>query len=88
MKHRPGTRVERYSKMRRVLETTLRTVQRIPTIHGLVEYDVTDARARIAAHRRATGQTLSFTAFIVACVARAVADYRRFTPLGSAITGC
>lgn len=41
-------------------------------IHGLLEVDVTEARRRIRAHRERTGEMLSFSAFVIACVGRAV----------------
>jgi hypothetical protein len=43
------------------------------SIHGLFEVDVTSARQALRAHRRDTGEDLSFTAFVVGCIARAVA---------------
>ncbi len=39
---------------------------------GLLEVDVTDARRRIAEHEARTGEKLSFTGFLVYCLARAV----------------
>jgi pyruvate/2-oxoglutarate dehydrogenase complex dihydrolipoamide acyltransferase (E2) component len=41
-------------------------------IHGLVEVDVTEARARIRLIQERTGDRLSFTGFIVYCCAKAV----------------
>jgi pyruvate/2-oxoglutarate dehydrogenase complex dihydrolipoamide acyltransferase (E2) component len=41
-------------------------------IHALVEVDVTGPRRHIRAHRAQTGATLSFTAFVTACLGRAV----------------
>jgi pyruvate/2-oxoglutarate dehydrogenase complex dihydrolipoamide acyltransferase (E2) component len=41
-------------------------------IYGLLEVDVTVARQFIAEHKACTGETLSFTGFLVACLARAV----------------
>lgn len=43
-----------------------------PLIHGLLEIDVTRPRAFLRAHKARTGETLSFTAFVVACLARAL----------------
>lgn len=43
------------------------------TIHGLVEFDVTEARRAVHAARRSSGRPLSFTALMVASFARAVA---------------
>jgi pyruvate/2-oxoglutarate dehydrogenase complex dihydrolipoamide acyltransferase (E2) component len=42
---------------------------------GLIEVDVTRARQRIRARRAATGEGVSFTAFVAACLARAVAEH-------------
>jgi pyruvate/2-oxoglutarate dehydrogenase complex dihydrolipoamide acyltransferase (E2) component len=41
-------------------------------IVGLLEVDVTVARQRIAAHKQRTGEALSFTGYLVYCLARAV----------------
>lgn len=45
-------------------------------IHGLVEFDVTKARALLREHKQRTGESLSFTAFILHCVGAAVAEDR------------
>lgn len=42
------------------------------TIHGLVEFDVTQARETIRQHKAQTGETLSFTAFFLACLGKAL----------------
>jgi pyruvate/2-oxoglutarate dehydrogenase complex dihydrolipoamide acyltransferase (E2) component len=42
------------------------------TIHGLVEFDVTQARETIRQHKAQTGETLSFSAFILACLGKAI----------------
>jgi pyruvate/2-oxoglutarate dehydrogenase complex dihydrolipoamide acyltransferase (E2) component len=47
------------------------------TVHALLEVDVTDARRKIREQRARTGTGLSFTAFIVASLARAVDEDRR-----------
>jgi pyruvate/2-oxoglutarate dehydrogenase complex dihydrolipoamide acyltransferase (E2) component len=41
-------------------------------MHGFFEVDVTIARQRLREHGERTGERLSFTAFLVACLARAV----------------
>jgi pyruvate/2-oxoglutarate dehydrogenase complex dihydrolipoamide acyltransferase (E2) component len=41
-------------------------------IHALIEVDVTEARERLRAEKAQSGQSLSFTAFVVACLAKAV----------------
>jgi pyruvate/2-oxoglutarate dehydrogenase complex dihydrolipoamide acyltransferase (E2) component len=44
-------------------------------IHGLLEFDVTDAREFIHDHKARTGETLSFTAFLVGCLAQAISAH-------------
>ncbi len=61
-----------YSKLRQVLEVMYPSVQRKPMIHGLIEVDVTRAREFLRDHKAKTGESLSFTAFIIACVGKAV----------------
>ena len=61
-----------YPKVRRVLSAMLRTVQRKHMMHGLVEMDVTNAHQYMREYKARTGESLSFTAFIVACLAHAV----------------
>jgi len=61
-----------YSKIRRVVAVTLRSAQRKPMIHGLIEVDVTRAREFLREHKAKTGESLSFTAFIVTCLGKAV----------------
>jgi pyruvate/2-oxoglutarate dehydrogenase complex dihydrolipoamide acyltransferase (E2) component len=60
---------------RRVVSDFLRAAGRARTIHGLVEIDVTLARRRIREWKETTGESLSLTAFLVWCVARAVEEH-------------
>lgn len=69
--HAPTYTLTPYSRLRRAAQD-LAVIQRAHMIHGLLEVDVTNARAAIAAYRAQTGESLSFTAFVIACVARAV----------------
>ncbi len=62
-----------YSKLRRALAVGLKAQHR-PMIHGLIEVDVTRAREFLREHKAKTGESLSFTAFIIACLAKAVAE--------------
>jgi len=48
--------------------------RRTHIIHGLLEVDVTEPLAIIAHHRRLTGEKISFTAFIINCLAQAIDD--------------
>ena len=61
-----------YPKDRRAAAALYRSVQRKPMIHGLIEVDVTRARAFLREHQAKTGESLSFTAFIVTCLGKAI----------------
>jgi pyruvate/2-oxoglutarate dehydrogenase complex dihydrolipoamide acyltransferase (E2) component len=50
----------------------LRVAKQKPLIHLLMEADVTEARAQLRGYRQRRGESLSFTAFLVGCLARAV----------------
>lgn len=60
------------SKIRRWFAAAFRSAQDTPMMHGLIEVDVTRAREILREHRAKTGESLSFTAFIIACLAKAV----------------
>lgn len=45
-------------------------------IYGLLEVDVTDARARLRQHREVTGEQISFTAYIVGCLGAAIDQHK------------
>ena len=65
-----------YPKVRRVLGAMYPSIRRTPMMHGLLEVDVTRARAFLREHEARTGESLSFTAFITACVAHAVDEHK------------
>jgi pyruvate/2-oxoglutarate dehydrogenase complex dihydrolipoamide acyltransferase (E2) component len=72
----PGFSVVPFARPRRVIVGYLDAASRKHLVHGLVEMDVTVPREMIREHRSRTGEALSFTAFVVACVARAVDEDR------------
>jgi pyruvate/2-oxoglutarate dehydrogenase complex dihydrolipoamide acyltransferase (E2) component len=45
-------------------------------IHGLIEVDVTRARAVLRERQATTGESLSFTAFLATCLAKAVDEHK------------
>src|SRR6266704_1921690 len=65
-----------YPKLRRIIAVMLRSFQRMPMMHGLIEVDVTTARAHLREHKVTTGESLSFTAFLIACLAKAVDEHK------------
>jgi pyruvate/2-oxoglutarate dehydrogenase complex dihydrolipoamide acyltransferase (E2) component len=63
-----------YPKFRRFEAIMLRSLQGMPMIHGLIEVDVTRVRTFMREHKAKTGESLSFTAFIIICLAKAVEE--------------
>ncbi len=61
-----------FSKMRRFALDAGWLSRRKHIIHGLLEVDVTEAREFIRDHEARTGEDLSFTAFIITCLGKAV----------------
>ena len=72
MRHHPS-KVVPVPWVRNLVIDAGRASRRRHSIHGLFEVDVTPARQALRAHRQATGEDLSFTAFVIRCVGRAVA---------------
>lgn len=70
--HRNTYLVVPFPRLRRVLALMYPAVQRAHKTRGLIEVDVTEARQNLQESKRETGEALSFTAFIVACLAHAV----------------
>ena len=52
------------------------SVRHKPMIHALLEVDVTRARAALRARKAQTGESLSFTAFLTTCLAKAVEEHK------------
>ena len=65
-----------YPKMRRLEAIAYHSVLHKPMIHGLFEVDVTRARAFLREYKAITGESLSFTAFLIACLAKAVDEHK------------
>ncbi|MCU4926723.1 2-oxo acid dehydrogenase subunit E2 [Halobacteria archaeon AArc-dxtr1] len=68
--------IEPFPRQRRGTVDAMRMAGRRSVIHGLVEFDVTEARRRIHDREERTGEDLSFTAFLVHSLARALEDHR------------
>jgi pyruvate/2-oxoglutarate dehydrogenase complex dihydrolipoamide acyltransferase (E2) component len=68
-------RIEPASPRRRATVDYMRAAGRRSNVHGLVEVDVTEARRGIESVEAETGERLSFTAFVVSCLARALDDH-------------
>lgn len=76
-----------FPKVRLPIVDSLHYAKRMPAVHALLDFDVTDARRFLREHRERTGESLSFTAFLTHCLARAVDEskavhaYRRGSKL-------
>jgi hypothetical protein len=57
--------IREFPLRQRPIVDAVRIGRRRDTTHGLVEFDVTDARRRISTHMATTGEQCSFTAFVV-----------------------
>jgi pyruvate/2-oxoglutarate dehydrogenase complex dihydrolipoamide acyltransferase (E2) component len=65
-----------YPKSRHFMEEAIRSTHHKPMMHGLLEVDVTKARAWLRGLKAQTGEAPSFTAFIIACLGRAVDEHK------------
>ena len=63
-------------KLQRFYAAMFRSAQHTPMIHGLIQVDVSSARAFLHEHQAQTGESLSFTAFLIACLAKAVDEHK------------
>lgn len=70
-----GETVEPLPLQRRGTIDYMRVAGRRSVVHGLVEVDVTEARQRVRERKAETGEGLSFTAFLMYCLARAIDDH-------------
>jgi pyruvate/2-oxoglutarate dehydrogenase complex dihydrolipoamide acyltransferase (E2) component len=68
-------RVEPIPPMRRFALDAGYLGRRRHIVHGLIEVDVTGAREAIREHAQRSGETLSFTAFVIYCLSRAIEEH-------------
>jgi pyruvate/2-oxoglutarate dehydrogenase complex dihydrolipoamide acyltransferase (E2) component len=69
-----GYHVLPFTDNRRMVSAAASISNEQSTIHGITEIDITAPRTLIREHLERTGQKLSFTAFVAASMARAVAE--------------
>jgi pyruvate/2-oxoglutarate dehydrogenase complex dihydrolipoamide acyltransferase (E2) component len=72
-----GYTVVPFARFQHQMIDWMELMHRQHTVHALLEVDVTDARNAIREARAATGDPLSFTAFIVASLAHTIAEDKR-----------
>jgi len=65
-------RIESIPKMRRFSLDAGHLGRRRHIVHGLIEVDVTEVRNFIKEYKVKSGETLSFTAFVILCLSKAI----------------
>jgi pyruvate/2-oxoglutarate dehydrogenase complex dihydrolipoamide acyltransferase (E2) component len=68
----PGFEIKPFPKLRRLMVDGGRLGRQKHIMHGLAEVDVTRPRQIIRDRKSRTGESLSFTAFVTACLGKAV----------------
>ena len=76
MRQHADYQVVQYPRYQRFAAAAYQTVRHKQMIHGLIEVDVTRARTVLREHKARTGEALSFTAFLAACLAKAVDEHK------------
>jgi len=72
MSNNPSRVIESLPPFRQLVIDGMELAGRKHCIHGLIEVDITDARERLRGIKEKTGESLSFTGYVVFCCARAV----------------
>ncbi|MFW9889414.1 MAG: 2-oxo acid dehydrogenase subunit E2 [Candidatus Thorarchaeota archaeon] len=72
-----GYRKERVPKSRKLIIESCEYALRKHRMLGLFEADVTDARNILRTYKEQTGESISFTGWIAACVGKAVAEHKQ-----------
>ena len=75
MDQKHAYRMERIPPMRRFSIDAGYLGRRRHIVHGLIEVDVTPAREIIQDHEQKTGEKLSFTAFVICCLSKAIEQH-------------
>ena len=71
---KPGHKAIPFPVNRRVAAAAAAVAKGRPTIHAITEIDISEPRRIMREHKQQTGETLSLTAYVVACLARVVAE--------------
>jgi len=74
-KPQPGYQAIPLSMNRSMMAATLDIARQQNNIQAIMEVDISTPRRLIQEHRQNTGERLSLTAYVVTCLARAIAEY-------------
>ncbi len=75
MKKKPGYRLVPFTMNRRMVAASATVGRERNNVHALIEVDIDGPRRIMREHQQRTGERLSLTAFVVACLARAIAEH-------------
>ncbi len=78
MKKHQGYKSIPFTFNRRMVAISASIAKERNTIHSITEIDITEPRRIISEHKEQTGETLSFTAYIVYCLAKAITEFPTF----------
>lgn len=70
--------IKPFTKQRRNIEIITKEGWRKKSIRSIIEIDVTNAREIIQKHKEKTGEKISFTAWIIKCVAQTLSENKNF----------
>ncbi len=76
MKEFGNYELKEFSKIRQALTEVYEITTKRTSMVGLVELDVDKARKRIKQYEKQTGSRLSFTGWIIKCIAQAVSEHK------------
>ncbi len=68
--------VKKLSPMAKVIDDYTTEARRVNTIWAFGAGDITEARNKLREHKEKTGESISFTAFLIACYARIVEKHK------------
>lgn len=74
---RAGYTILPFPRERQVIVDGGRIAARRHTVYGLLEVDVTEPRRLLREHKARTGETFSFTAFVITCLGQAIDENKR-----------
>ena len=74
MKKKRNYRVVPFTMNRRMVAASASIGREQNNIHAIIEVDITEPRRLMREHRQRTGERLSLTAFVITCLARAIAE--------------
>ena len=75
MNNQPGYRMIPFTTNRRMVAASASAGREQNNIQTIVEVDISEPRRQIREHKQQTGENLSLTAYIVTCLARAIAEH-------------